>query len=117
MKLRFALTIALLATSPAAFASSTWCAVVNHGIPDDYLNVRFGPGVEYEIIERIYPGDTVGVSAARCGLDAFGKTLCTGASSDWRFLELKLADGSLTGAAQYHGWINSIYVTEVPCGE
>jgi len=93
-----------------------WCAQVKHGIPDDFLNVRTGPGIEYQIIDKIYPGDAVAVSTARCGLDNFEKTLCAGQSSDWRFLELKLSPSlELAAGTVYHGWVNSIYLVEAPC--
>ena len=99
-----------------AFAVNAWCAQVKHGIPDDFLNVRTGPGIEYQIIDKIYPGDAVAVSTARCGLDNFEKTLCAGQSSDWRFLELKLSPSlELSAGAVYHGWVNSIYLVEAPC--
>ena len=118
MKLKLAalvVTLSLCVTT-SSFGQSVWCGVVKDGIPDDYLNVRTGPGVEYSIIERIFPGDAVGVSTARCGLDTYGMTLCTGATSDWRFLERKFSgEPAAANAAEYSGWVNSIYLTETPC--
>jgi hypothetical protein len=110
-------TLLLAGAAPGASAAA-WCATVTDNIPDDYLNVRKGPGIEYAIIEQIYPGDAVSVSDARCGLDEFGVTLCTGVSSDWRMLQQRLgSDMSLSGGTNYFGWVNTIYLTEMPCLE
>jgi len=116
MKLIIIAAAAFMNLTQSATASNIWCGVVNAGIPGEYLNIRTGPGIEYSISEKIYPGNNVGVSTARCGLDAFDNTLCVGLSSDWVFLEQRFSGAAkAANATEYKGWVNGIYLSQTPC--
>ena len=78
--------------------------------PDGFVNIRQGPGVNYEILGKVLPSHFLWIGTEECR-DDFGKMLC---SRSWVFVESVQAIGTLS-PSPLKGWIKESLVRAVAC--
>ena len=107
-------TIALIvALSPrTAFATQDACAVVTR-TPDGFLNLRSGPGANFEILAELYPGDRLWVDKARC--QTFGDTNACDTARRWTHVTSVRRMDATRSNGFTRGWVSSRYVVWFAC--
>ncbi|HMN13230.1 MAG TPA: SH3 domain-containing protein [Bellilinea sp.] len=112
-------TIGLCFLPEAAFATGTWCAVVNANVPDGYLNLRSGPGTNYPVLTRLRPEDLLELSTAQCGRAIGGgrlETACAPVRSHWAIVEyVTVFERGKERSWTTEGWVSTKYITQIPC--
>jgi hypothetical protein len=90
------------------FATEIGCAVVLK-TPDGFVNLREGPGTQYKVIAKLYPGDFIYVGTELC--DA-GR--CTDERHSWgHVVEIP----RLKNLGANIGWVNSSFIQLADCPE
>jgi len=98
-----AVTLAL-AMCARAHATESACAVVLH-VSDGFVAVRQGPSAATAMIDKIKPGQLVGITAIP-------------AIKGWVRLDVlfKIDTGKLTPLKDMNGWVNENLVRPIDCG-
>ena len=97
----------------AAFGTHTFCAVTEK-TADGFVNLRGGPGPQYEILGRVFPSDFLGVATEPCRSD-FGQTLCD-LKGQWVFVEA-VYRLSARNDSTLKGWIKNSLIRQIACGD
>ena len=108
--LLFLLALSSILSATQIYATGDWC-----GTPiktsDGFVNLRAGPGTQYNVTGQVHYGDILLLDTAQCR-DDFGSLLCDN-SKKWVFVQS--VDRLRTQEPDQKGWINSHYVTQIAC--
>lgn len=100
----------LLTATIGAEATVTACATVLD-TPDGFLNVRTGPGTEFPVRTRVFPGDLLEVGSETCQDLGNGRTLC---NDRWTRV-ISIIRNDLGDERRTEGWVAERFVRWHPC--
>ena len=101
---------ALATANYEALATADACAVTLK-TPDGFLNLREGPGTEYEIVSKLYPGDNISVDSGMCD-NINGQSICTDGS--WTRIRDEIATNDGIKMVT-RGWVATKYIRTTDC--
>jgi hypothetical protein len=90
-------------------ATETFCAVTEK-TSDGFVSIRSGPGIDYNVLGKVYPLDFLYVGTERCRND-FGQALFS-EDGRWVFVEQVHRQSK---AFILKGWIKNSLIRQVTC--
>src|SRR5262245_40069505 len=99
----------------AAHANADGCAIVRHGIPDGYLNLRQAPTVKALAIARLKPGWLLVVDTDSCENNGV-ISICSRPTGQWTHVTgVGPLDQSVDREDPTKGWVASRYLRFIEC--
>lgn len=110
--LRLLTLSASLLVCSLTYGTGDWCATPIK-TSDGFLNLRSGPGVNFQILGQVHNGDVLLIDTGQCR-DDFGTLQCD-ESGRWVFVQS--VDGLKESSSNQKGWVSSRYITSVLCND
>ncbi len=101
--------VAVIFLPQSSSATAIFCAV-SERTNDGFVSVRSGPGVDYEVLGKIFAGDFLYVGTERCRED-FGSIHCSN-DGKWVFVEDALRNSK---SIKLKGWAKNSLIRQITC--
>ena len=114
---RMILSFLILTISSLSAAATTTACAVSERTADGFLNLRIGPGNQFNIIGIVRPNDFLWVASEPCRSD-FGSLQCD-ETNEWVFVErvFPFRSDARDAAGARKGWAHSRYIRYIACDD